>query len=157
MNIIDVGVAELKVTHNPHILVSHSLGSCVGVTLYDPLLKIGGLAHIMLPDSSQIKRPGKPAKFADEAIERMLGEMIEMGAKERRIIAKIAGGACMFSINGNGTMGERNVGAIKEKLKEKKIRLVAEDTGGTHGRSLAFDLASGTLIVKTADGNKKEL
>ena len=90
--VIKVGMADLSTAKEPDILTTLGLGSCVGIALYDPSTKVGGLAHIMLPDSKQIKNNENKAKFADTAIEVLVQAMIKKGARKNRIVAKIAGG-----------------------------------------------------------------
>ncbi|MGQ9476186.1 MAG: chemotaxis protein CheD [Actinomycetota bacterium] len=167
--VVNVGVAEYFVTHNPHVLASYGLGSCVGVALYDAKRKIGGLAHIMLPDSKAISRPGKPGRYADTAIRAMVEEMERLGSRRRDIKAKMAGGACMFTIPGATNpknvpgpaigmqIGERNIEAAKKALRELKIPLVAEDTGGSYGRTLRFDVSDGRVVISSIKHGTKEL
>ena len=158
--LIKVGMADYKVGRNPDSLISYGLGSCVGIALYDPLSKIGGLAHIMLPDSTQARSAENPAKFADTALPLMLDEIIRMGALKSRITAKIAGGAQMFAF-ANATdimrVGVRNAEAVKRVLRELDIRLLAEDTGGNYGRTVQIDLDTGAYKVKTIDKGEKEI
>lgn len=159
-DLIKVGMADYKVGRNPANLISYGLGSCVGIALYDPMVKVGGLAHIMLPDSKQARSAENPAKFADTALPLMLDEIIKMGAAKSRIIAKIAGGAQMFTF-ANATdimrVGERNAEAVKMVLKRLDIRIVAEDTGGNYGRTVELKLDTGIYRVKTIDKGEKEL
>lgn len=159
-DLIKVGMADYKVSKNPSNLISYGLGSCVGIAIYDPVTKIGGLAHIMLPDSTQARSAENPAKFADTALPRMLDDMIKMGASKIRLFAKIAGGAQMFTF-ANATdimrVGERNVEAVKTVLKKIDIKIVAEDTGGNYGRTVELKLDTGIYRVKTIDKGEKEL
>jgi chemotaxis protein CheD len=167
--IVNVGVAEYFVTHNPHMLASFGLGSCVGVALYDEKRKIGGLAHIMLPDSRSMSRKSNPGKFADTAISAMVDEMERLGSSRVDIRARIAGGACMFTIPGAKNprnvpgpslgmqIGERNTEAVKAILKELGIKLVSEDTGGSYGRTLRFDISSGKVTVSSIKHGAREL
>ena len=158
--LIKVGMADYKVGRNPDSLISYGLGSCVGIALYDPLSKIGGLAHIMLPDSTQARSAENPAKFADTALPLMLDEIIRMGALKSRITAKIAGGAQMFTFaNATDVMrvGERNVEAVKQVLRRLDIRNIAEDTGGNYGRTVELKLDTGGYRIKTIDKGEKEL
>lgn len=150
--VVQVGMADLKAVKYPDKVMTAGLGSCVGVCLYDRGPRIAGLAHIMLPSSQQARNLKNPAKFADLAIEILLQEMEEMGARRRGIIAKIAGGAQMFNFSGENDImkiGLRNSQAVKENLKRLNIRLVASDIGGNHGRTIIFDSASGELLVRT--------
>ncbi|MFQ6118527.1 MAG: chemotaxis protein CheD, partial [Methanosarcinales archaeon] len=154
-----VGIADLKVGKSPDVFIALGVGSCVGIALYDPKCKCGGLAHIMLPDSKKAinNEHLNHAKYADTAIDLMLKQMLSLGANKKNIISKIAGGAHMFLFNGNNNMniGERNVLAVKNKLKESNIKLVAEDTGKNYGRTLIFSTEDGKLIVKIAKDIKE--
>ncbi len=162
MRTFKIGIAEYRISSSPDVLKCLGLGSCVAVGLYDPNRRVGGLAHIMLPNSSEIRSSLnrssiKAGKFADTAISVMLQEMIKLRVKKEHMSAKIVGGASMFSGNGSTDeslfkMGERNVLAVKEQLKMKGINILAEDTGGTYGRSIDFQLDSGILIVKSKKG-----
>lgn len=155
-----VEMAEFKIVHNPDTLVTSALGSCIGVALYDPELKIGGLAHIMLPDSSMARERSNPAKFADTAIEAMVEGLIKRGAECSRMEAKLAGGACMFSFAGKSPLmdiGEKNVAAARLILRGKGIRIVAEDTGKNYGRCAEFCCSTGKLKVKSLTRGDKEL
>ncbi|HEY3426927.1 MAG TPA: chemotaxis protein CheD [Negativicutes bacterium] len=158
--LIKVGMADYKVGRDPNSLISYGLGSCVGIALYDKVAKIGGLAHIMLPDSTQARSADNPAKFADTALPLMLNDMIKLGALKSRITAKIAGGAQMFTF-ANATdimrVGERNAEAVRLMLKKIEIRLIAEDTGGTYGRTVELKLDTGIYRLKTIDKGEKEL
>ncbi|BBB93160.1 MAG TPA: chemotaxis protein CheD [Methylomusa anaerophila] len=157
--LIKVGMADYKVGHSPSSLISYGLGSCVGIALYDPSTKVGGLAHIMLPDSTQARSNENPAKFADTALPFMFDEIIKLGGVKSRIVAKIAGGAQMFTF-ANATdimrVGERNAEAVRMILKKMEIRLLAEDTGGNYGRTVELKLDNGIFRVKTIDKGEKE-
>lgn len=158
--IIKVGMADLKVSPHPSVLVTLGLGSCVGVALYDPTSRILGLAHIMLPSSLQARNRDNVAKFADTAVKKLVSDMIETGASRKYIIAKIAGGAQMFALSNSSyimRIGERNVEAVKKKLNEYDIRIVSEDTGGNYGRTIELYSEDGRLVVKTIGHGIKEI
>lgn len=159
-DLIRVGMADYKVGRSPASLISYGLGSCIGIALYDPVAKIGGLLHIMLPDSSQAKASENPAKFADSGIPLMLNDMISKGAVKSRLIAKIAGGSQMFKF-ANATdimrVGERNVQAVQSILRQLNIRISASDTGGNYGRTVELKLENGVYRIKTIDKGEKEL
>ncbi|AEF94622.1 CheD [Desulfotomaculum nigrificans CO-1-SRB] len=149
---IQVGIADYKVTISPQRLITLGLGSCVGVALYDPVVKVGGLLHIMLPDSTQFSNVTKPAKFADTGIPLMIDEMQRRGGKLSRLTAKLAGGAQMFSgldkkfvLN----IGERNSEMVKQILNKLGIRILAEELGGNRGRTMIFDTATGQVTIRT--------
>ena len=157
MDDVKVGMADLATAKAPQGLVTIGLGSCVGICLHDKNAAVGGLAHIMLPDSTQGRSLQNKAKYADTALEVMINDMIKLGAQKRRLTAKIAGGAQMFSFSGESStlkIGERNVIAVKEELKKQGIPLVAEDTGENYGRTIRFDTQTGSLSIRT--GNKGE-
>lgn len=158
--IIKVGMADLKVAKAPDILTTLGLGSCVGIALYDSTTKIGGLAHIMLPDSTQIKNNSNVAKFADTAIEELIEQMVSSGARNTRLIAKIAGGAHMFEFKNMDDMmriGTRNVNAVIECLEAFRIPIVASDTGSNYGRTVELHTATGVFVVKTIGHGVKEI
>ncbi len=152
MTMIKVGMADLNVCKSPDALTTLGLGSCIGIILYDQRTKVSGLAHIMLPDSTQIKKNENKAKFADTAIYELIKEMEKIGAHKSRLVSKIAGGAQMFSFSGNNDMmriGERNAEATRKLLKELGIPLLAEECGKNYGRTIEFYSETGELHIKT--------
>ncbi len=151
--IIKVGMADLKTCVSPNGVTTLGLGSCVGIAIRDPVTKIGGLAHVMLPDSTAIKNGQLSIpKFADTGIVELVKQMEKLGAKRSRMVAKIAGGATMFSFQGGssalGQVGQRNVEATKAKLKELKIPILAEDTGKNYGRTVIFYPETGDFHIR---------
>lgn len=152
-NIIKVGMADLNTCVSPDGITTLGLGSCVGIAIRDPLTKIGGLAHIMLPDSKEIKNNSNIYKFADTGIEELVRLMMEKGACRTRLVAKIAGGAQMFAFQNKSDLvrvGERNVQASKKKLAEMKIPILAEETGENFGRTVIFYPETGDYVIRTA-------
>ncbi|HBQ24778.1 MAG TPA: chemotaxis protein CheD [Syntrophomonas sp.] len=150
--IIQVGMADLKITRAPDRLMTAGLGSCIGICIFDRSIKLGSLAHIMLPSSLQAKNSENKAKFADTAIEVVLDMMLKNGANRHRLQAKIAGGAQMFKFSGESDImkiGERNATAVEENLHKYRIPLLARDTGGNYGRTITFDPETGDLLVRT--------
>ena len=158
--LIKVGMADYKVGKAPDTLISYGLGSCIGISLYDPQAKVGGLLHIMLPDSKQARASDNPAKFADTGMPLLLRDVLALGAVRSRLVAKMAGGAQMFAF-ANATdimrVGARNAEAVKAILSDMKIRLLAADTGGTYGRTVSIDLETGSYKVKTINKGEKEI
>ncbi len=157
---VKVGMADLNVCASPDSIITLGLGSCVGAVLYDPTTKICGMVHVMLPDSSTIGVGNNPAKFADTGIDELLKEVTKKGAKRERLVAKIAGGAQMFSVNKNSPMlrvGERNVEAVKKKLKELGIRIIAEDTGDSYGRTVIFYPETGEYLIRAIGKEPKTI
>jgi len=157
---IKVGMADLKVAKHPGSLTTLGLGSCIGICLYDPRTKVIGMAHIMLPSSKTIKNNQNVAKFADTAIIKLIDDMTKQGANKGRLVSKIAGGSQMFKFSsGNDMMkiGLRNAEAVREILKENKIPILADDTGGNFGRTIEFYSDSGNLLIKTIGHGVKEV
>ena len=157
---IKVGMADLKIAKSPDALTTLGLGSCIGICLYDPGAHIIGMAHIMLPSSKTIKNNSNIAKFADTAIVKLLDDMTREGANQRRLVGKIAGGAQMFKFtSGNDMMriGERNADAVRSILTDLKIPILADDTGGTFGRTIEFYSETGILKIKTIGHGIKEV
>ncbi len=155
-----VGMADLKVVKHPGSLTTLGLGSCIGICLYDPSTKVIGMAHIMLPSSKTIKNNSNIAKFADTAIIKLIDDMKNQGAISRRFVGKIAGGSQMFKFSsGNDMMkiGQRNAEAVREILKELRIPILADDTGGNFGRTIEFSSESGSLLIKTIGHGVKEI
>lgn len=150
--IIKVGMADLKVCKSPNGITTLGLGSCVGIALRDPNTKIGGLAHIMLPDSKAIRNNTNIPKFADTGIEELVKQVVAAGAGRGKLVAKIAGGAQMFAFQNKSDLvrvGERNVEAVKKKLQELKIPILAEDTGKNYGRTVIFYPETGDFIIRS--------
>lgn len=151
-NMIIVGMADLNVTKYPGVLTTLGLGSCVGIALYDPTTKVSGLAHVMLPDSTQIKNNSNLAKFADSGIKKLINDMMLLGAQKRFLRAKIAGGAQMFAFNAtneNMRIGDRNVEATIRTLYKFGIPVVGRHTGEDYGRTIELYSEDGRLVVKT--------
>lgn len=143
-----VKMADWAVEQENALLVILGLGSCVGVAFYDELTKIGGLAHVMLPESKG--RNKIESKYADTAIPFILDKMIQKGAKRKRLKAKLVGGAGMFKTEaGQSVMriGKKNIAAVKRVLKEEKIKIVGSDLAKDYGRSMYFHLSDGRIRV----------
>ncbi len=151
--IIKVGMADLKTCIPPNGITTLGLGSCIGIAIRDRANKIGGLAHIMLPDSTAIKGSTlNVAKFADTGIVELIKQMEKLGAVKSRMEAKIAGGATMFAVSGRAAtmnVGERNAEACRAKLKELGIRIIAEDCGKNFGRTVIFYPETGEYVIKS--------
>ena len=150
-NVVKVGMADLNICKSPDVITTLGLGSCIGLTLYDPVTKIGGMVHYMLPDSTQVRNNDNIAKFADTGIDELLKKVVAAGASRQRLVAKIAGGAKMFETTGVsaiGHIGARNAEAAKQILKQKGIRLIAEDTGLNYGRTVELHCETGEFYIK---------
>lgn len=158
--VVRVGIADMNIAKTPHTIRTSGLGSCVGVVLYDTSKKIAGMVHVMLPDS-QLGKSAKlnVAKFADTGIYAMMEMLKAEGVRPFSIKAKIAGGAQMFQFGSNDTIriGPRNVEAVKRELKRLSIPLVAEDTGGSSGRTIEFEPETGVLHIRTVNAGTSEI
>ncbi|MFC4307399.1 chemotaxis protein CheD [Cohnella boryungensis] len=158
---IKVGMADLNVADGGAVLKTTGLGSCVGLTLFDPGIRIGGMAHIMLP-SSEIAREGQLniAKYADTAVPELVKRLTSKGASIDRLVAKMAGGAQMFAFMGGSDsmrIGPRNVDATKLALAMFSIRLLSEDTGGNYGRTVELNSQTGIFLIRSVQYGVKEI
>ena len=145
---ITIGIADMKLARGQGMLITYALGSCIGICLHDPLLKLGALIHIMLPLNMETNRTNT-MKYADTGLRETLRQMEAMGANRTRITAKIAGGAKMFETGGSlGNIGQRNIESVHLNLKKEGIRLLKEDVGGSVARTLLFDVNSGLGCVR---------
>ena len=159
MGNVTVGISDLKVCRKPDVLVTYALGSCVGICLTDGMTGVGGLSHIMLPDSTASSTGAQtPMRFADTAIPMLIRQVTALGANRSRLRAKIAGGAVMFATNSDKfNIGERNVKAVKDALRKEGIPIIAEDTGLNYGRTVFFYPETGIMEVKAAAMGVKQL
>lgn len=159
--IIKVGIAELNIVKAPGLIRTSGLGSCVGVVIYDQGKEIAGLAHVMLPDSSLAKAGMlNIAKYADTAVKDLAEKLIQNGARSYSLKAKIAGGAQMFQFSSANDMmriGPRNVEAVKAELAALRITIVAEDVGGSSGRTIEFNPQTSILQIRTVNKGIQEI
>ena len=145
-----VGIADMKIARTSGMLITYALGSCIGICLYDPNIKLGGLLHIMLPLNMETGRKNA-LKYADTGLSEMVAKMEAKGAKKARMVAKIAGGANMFEVKGGsamGNIGQRNIESVRAHLKREGVQLLKEDVGGSVARTLLFDPATGQACVR---------
>ena len=151
-------MGEFKVAKNPTILQAIGLGSCVSACIFDRSTKIGAMCHIMHSDSSLAKEKINLYRFADQAIEAMVKEMLKLGCHTRSMVAKVFGGASMFqNVLSLNKIGEDNVKVVIEKLKSHDIKVIAKDVGGTVGRSIWFDTTDGSVVVSQINGPTREM
>jgi len=151
-----IGISDLMVSRKPDdILITYSLGSCIGATAYDPQAGIGGMIHYMLPLSkiSPDKAKAKPAMFGDTGIPLLLNKLIAMGAEKDRLIIKAAGGAQLMDQNKVFNIGERNFLVLRKILWKNNILIKAEDVGGTLSRTLRLEINTGRVSVKSSRGD----
>jgi chemotaxis protein CheD len=159
LNII-VGMADMQVSNNPEAtLVTYSLGSCVGVTIYDPVFRVGGMLHYMLPDSSldPEKARERPFMFADTGIPLLFKSAYELGAKKSRIKVRVAGGAQILDDGGYFNIGKRNYAALRKMFWRNNVMIENEDIGGTINRTIYFSISDGSVSLKVSGGERKKL
>ncbi len=156
---IPVGVADFAVTDRPRPLTTSGVGSCLAVAIYDESAGVSGLVHVMLPNAAESNaRRRNDAKFADTGIARLVAELEALGGRPTRAKAKAAGGAEMIEFSqSDRSIGERNVEAVRAALAEHGVDVVAEDYGGSVGRSIVFDPERSELLVKTGRNDEKVL
>ena len=158
MKEVKIGIGDMKVLRHEGILITYALGSCIGITLYDPVIKLGGLLHIMLPKATAETAKTTPFKFADSGIDEMLRKMSIFGGIKSRYICKIAGGAQMFQMTGpTGNIGARNIESVKAALRKEHINIVGEDTGKNIARTMLLDVATGEVRIRTMGSKEKML
>lgn len=160
-HIIKVGMADLNIAMDGKVLKTTGLCSCVGITLFDPVTKIAGMAHVMLP-TSEIAREAtiNLAKYADTAIPELMSQMTAAGAVMKRAVAKMAGGAQMFAFAGQSDsmrIGPRNVESCLEMMVRYSIPVFGQDTGGNYGRTIEFDSNNGVLTIRSVQLGIKEI
>lgn len=154
-----VRIAHLAVARGQGRLVAVGLGSCVAVTIYDRMRRVGGMAHILLPDPSAARDATNPARFASSAVPMLLAALKEQGA-QAPFEAKLVGGAALFGsmlASTAGQMGDRNVAATRAALIAAGVPIVATETGGATGRSMAFDVSTGAVDVRGVRGGSRVL
>jgi chemotaxis protein CheD len=149
-----VGIAGIKVSRDPEAtIVTYALGSCIAVALYDPIAKVGGLLHYLLPDSRNGSHDGapNPAIFADTGIPALLREMQSLGAHPRKLVAHLAGGGQMLESNGVFNIGNRNHIAARNILWKNGILVQSESVGGAVTRSFGLSLENGQIWLRQQD------
>ncbi len=157
-NHVIVGVGEIACGQEPQVLITQALGSCIGVSLWDPRIHLGGMAHVMLPASPGDGFTGRRHRFADLAVPELIDQMVEAGAGRHRLIAKVAGGASMFKgESGLDSIGGRNAVAVLEQLEKCGLAVRGADTGGSHARTIELHLDSGVLLVRSYSFGMREI
>ncbi|MFZ5808887.1 MAG: chemotaxis protein CheD [Chloroflexota bacterium] len=155
-----VGLGEIKLSRNPDdVLVAYGLGSCVGIGMYDPQVRVAALLHAVLPDSPNGAVERSP-KYVSSGIEMMLEEMMKHGAQPSRLIIRMAGGANMLAAPGFAqtfNIGTRNVEAAYETLKKFRLKIASQEVGGTSGRTVRFYVRDGRMTIRTVGNQEREV
>jgi chemotaxis protein CheD len=148
-----VSIAQARIDQSPAVLKAYGLGSCVAVALYDPEARIGGLGHMLLPNRPEKNPLGSESKFVDAGIVQMVDELVRSGAHRENLVAKVTGGANMFETSYQtlvNSIGARNARSARDTLTSLNIPILGEEVGGNRGRTVAFDLATGNMMVYCA-------
>jgi len=156
---LTVGISEMRVSRNAgDTLVTYSLGSCIGVALYDPDACVGGLIHCMLPLSrlDPDKAKQNPHMFTDTGIPALIQAVLDRGGTRKRLVAKVAGAASPLNDNGMFKIGERNYTVLRKVLWKNEILIAAEDVGGTIARTMVLNISTGKTLIRTG-GKEREL
>ncbi len=155
-----VGVADMKVSNQAsEVLVTHALGSCIGVAIFDPVAKVGGILHYMLPDSNldPIKGKDQPLMFADTGLPLLFRECYRLGAQKPRLRVKVAGGSQVLGNREFFQIGRRNYAALRKIFLKNNVLIDNEDVGGTKARTLFLEIATGIVWIKVMGQNTIEL
>ncbi len=155
---ISVGIADMKIGRQEGTLITYALGSCIGIAFYDPMIKLGALLHIMLPENNMAD--SNIFKYADTGIRETLRKLYAFGASKHRMVCKIAGGAKMFDMKGPGGLGNigaRNAQNVKRVLMAEGFRIAAEDVGANYARTMLLDLETGQVFIRSAGKPEKVL
>jgi chemotaxis protein CheD len=154
-----VDIADFAVADDRHqTLITYSLGSCIGVSIWDPEAAVGGMIHYMLPESSLSPEKAKanPAMFADTGIPALFRAAYEKGAVKKRLIVKVAGGSQLLDDNGTFNIGKRNYIALRKIFWKNGVLIDSENVGGSISRTLKLEVGTGRVTIKTR-GKEVEL
>lgn len=160
MNRIVVGISDMKVSADVNdVLVTYALGSCLGVAVYDPWVKVGGLLHFMLPDSSldSTKAKERPAMFADTGIPLLFKSCYRLGAEKKRMIVKVVGGANILDSANHFRIGQKNITALRKIFWKNNVLIDGEDVGKDNHRTVQLGISTGRVVVKSPNGTSREL
>jgi len=160
MSDLIVGISDIKISNNQNdLIITYALGSCIGISVYDPMAKVGGLLHYMLPDSALDEKKAKdnPAMFADTGIPSLFKACYSLGADKRRMIVKVAGGASILDDTNFFRIGQKNIMAMRKIFWKNNVMITTEDTGANHNRTVRLEMATGKTFVRTSGGEMKEL
>ena len=156
---VTVGIADVAVSNKAEaVLMTCALGSCLGIAIHDPVARVGGLLHTMLPDSSidSARALSHPAMFIDTGVPALLRMANKLGAEKHRLLIYVAGGAQIVDGCGYFNIGKRNREALSDLLRQHGLRIESERTGGMVNRTMYLDVGTGAAIVKVS-GQRKEI
>lgn len=153
-------ISDIKISNNADdVIITYALGSCIGITVYDPVAKVGGLLHYMLPDSmlDEQKAREKPAMFADTGIPLLFKSCYAMGAEKKRMIVNAVGGASILDDANFFRIGQKNIMAMRKIFWKNNVMIKAEDTGANYNRTVRLEMRMGKVFVRSSGGEMKEL
>ncbi len=159
-NRITVGVGDLAVSKDPaYEIVTHSLGSCLGVLIFDPMVKVGGLLHLMLPDSTLNPQRASqtPAVFADTGLPALFKQAYALGASKGRMRVVVVGGSQVMDEGGRFNIGARNYAAVRKIFWRNNVLVGTEDVGGSVNRTVGLEIGSGRIWMKVNAGEVRTL
>ncbi|MEE9911254.1 MAG: chemotaxis protein CheD [Deltaproteobacteria bacterium] len=160
MSDLIVGISDIKISNNLNdMIITYALGSCIGISVYDPIARVGGLLHYMLPDSALDDKKAKenPPMFADTGIPVLFKSCYALGAEKKRMVVKVAGGASILDDTNFFRIGQKNIMAMRKIFWKNNVMITAEDTGANHNRTVRLEMATGKTYVRTSGGEMKEL
>ena len=155
-----VGVADMKVSNKPgESLITYSLGSCIGLVIYDPVVRVAGMLHYMLPESSidKEKASARPYMFADSGIPRLFKTVYQFGGAKQRMRIYVAGGAEILDQSGFFNIGKRNYMALKKMFLKNNVMINQQDVGGNTNRTVRIEITTGDIYVKTSGGKEVKI
>ncbi|MEI6610970.1 MAG: chemotaxis protein CheD [Deltaproteobacteria bacterium] len=160
MSDLIAAISDIKISNNADdVIITYALGSCIGITVYDPVAKVGGLLHYMLPDSmlDEQKAREKPAMFADTGIPLLFKSCYAMGAEKKRMIVSAVGGASILDDANFFRIGQKNIMAMRKIFWKNNVMIKAEDTGSNYNRTVRLEMRMGKVFVRSSRGEMKEL
>jgi chemotaxis protein CheD len=160
MSDLIVGISDLKVSNNADdVIVTYALGSCIGIAVFDPIAKVGGLLHYMLPESAldEVKARENPEMFADTGIPLLFKSCYKLGADKKRMIIKAAGGASILDDTNYFRIGQKNIMAMRKIFWKNNVMINAEDTGLNYNRTVRLEMSTGKVFIRSSGGEMKEL
>jgi len=156
---LTVRISDMKISSDKNdIIVTYSLGSCIGLSLFDPVAQIGGIVHCMLPLSriDPARAVSTPLMFTDTGTSQLIQAVLEKGARKQRLIAKVAGAAKLLDNGNTFNIGERNQVVLRKVLWKNKILIANEETGGTKARTMFLHMSTGKTVLRSG-GKEYEL
>jgi len=160
MGDVVIGISDIKVSNKVNdVLVTYALGSCIAVAIYDPKVKVGGLLHYMLPDSSldKVKAKAIPGMFADTGIPLLFKACYTLGAQKKTMIVKVIGGASILDDTNFFRIGQKNIMAVRKMLWKNNVLINGEDTGSNYNRTVRLEINTGKVFVRQSGGSLREL